>query len=243
MNAYIDLSFIVFLFNYCLSLLYSFIIFDKIKYHIKIIIISIILSIISFIINMFFIPYFFIIFTILYALILGVIKLNYIKIIILSLIIYYFNCALLLLIGGCFLYKGALLISTPFVSLFILIQPIYVTIIHIISSFIYKYIKNRNFVFNCNIMIGEKNLKGKGYYDSGNFLLHNDLPVIFVRKIYDSSDGHLIKIKGINNCELMYIAYDGILIIKNRNINVYVVFVGEKMSFNGCDFLLNKYVM
>ena len=108
MNAYIDLSFIVFLFNYCLSLLYSFIIFDKIKYHIKIIIISIILSIISFIINMFFIPYFFIIFTILYALILGVIKLNYIKIIILSLIIYYFNCALLLLIGGCFLYKGAL---------------------------------------------------------------------------------------------------------------------------------------
>ena len=41
----------------------------------------------------------------------------------------------------------------------------------------------------------------------------------------------------------MYIAYDGILIIKNRNIDVYVVFVGEKMSFNGCDFLLNKYVM
>ena len=243
MNAYIDLSIIVFLFNYLLSLVYSFILFDDIKHKIRIIIISVILSIFSYIINMFFIPYFFIMYTIIYALVLGVICLKYIKIIIVSLIIYYINCALLLLIGGCFLYQGTLLISIPFISIFILIQPIYITFIHIVCSLIYKYIKNKNYILKCKIIINENIIKDKGYYDSGNIITHNDLPVIFVKGHTSNNNGELIKVKGINDYELKYVAYKGMLVINKKNINVYVVFVSNNLSFNGCKILLNKYVM
>ena len=232
MNAYIDLSVIVFIFNYTLSLLYSIILFDSIKLKIKIIVITILLSVIAFIINMYFIPYFLIFFLIIYSLILGVIKIHYIKIIICSLFIYYINCGLMLLIGGCFLYQGALLISIPFISL-----------IHIISTIIYKQIKAKNFIYKCKVIKKDIVINGKGYYDTGNFLTYKDIPVIFINGRINENDGEIIKIKGINNYELKYIAYKGLLVINKKNINVYIVFVDNGLSFNGCNILLNKYVL
>ena len=243
MNAYIDLSVIVFIFNYTLSLLYSIILFDSIKLKIKIIVITILLSVIAFIINMYFIPYFLIFFLIIYSLILGVIKIHYIKIIICSLFIYYINCGLMLLIFGFFLYQGALLISIPFISLFILIQPIYISLIHIISTIIYKQIRAKNFIYKCKVIKKDIVINGKGYYDTGNFLTYKDIPVIFINGRINENDGEIIKIKGINNYELKYIAYKGLLVINKKNINVYIVFVDNGLSFNGCNILLNKYVL
>ena len=65
------------------------------------------------------------------------------KVTLITLIIFYINYAYMLLIGGCFLYKGILMISTPFSVLFIFLVPIYITFIHLSISYIYKKIKGR----------------------------------------------------------------------------------------------------
>lgn len=243
MNAYIDLSFIVFLFNYILSFIYSMIIFDNVKYNRKFIFFTIVFVIISGIINLFFIPYFLVFSIFLYGLFISLFDLRYIKPIYLSLCIYYINCSLLLLIGGCFLYEGMLLISIPYISLFILIEPIYMIIIHLIFNFITNIIKYKKYVFKCLITIEENNYYGKGYYDTGNALLYEEKPVIFIKKQIDSINGKVIKIHGINDIEFTYLAYSGTIKIKNKIKKVYVVYVDNNLNFFNCDFLLNKYLM
>lgn len=243
MEAYLDLSLIVFLFNYILSFIYSMIICDQKKLKIELIILTIFLEIIIAIINTFYIPYLFIFFNIVYALFFGLFSLKYLKVIIFSLFLYYFNVALMLLIGGCFLYQGMLLISTPFVSLFILIQPIYITLIHLISSYIYKYLKYRNFKIRCKVQVHDKIYKGLGFYDSGNGLLYHDIPVIFIKGNPISNDGEIIKITGINNYVFSYLAFKGKLTTKKCTQEVYVVYVNHKIDFYCCQFLLNRYII
>lgn len=243
MEAYLDLSLIVFVVNFIISFVYSLIIFDRVKYKFHFIFISVVLSTIFGIINVLFVPYLLILGMVLYALIMGIFDLKYLKVIIMTLLLYYFNDALLLLIGGCFLYEGILLISTPFVTFFIFLEPIYITILHLLFSMIFKYLKYKNFKVKCSISLDNKEFKGKGFYDSGNSLIYNELPVIFIKGNPISNNGEIIRIKGINDYAFSYLAYDGILKIKNKTIKVYAVFVGKNMDFNNCEFLLNKFVM
>lgn len=243
MNAYIDLSIIVFMANYCLSLIYSLIIFENFKNNIYFIIQTILLSIISLFTNLFIIPYFFLGFMIIYALFLGLFSIKKLKIIVLSIIIYLINSGALLLIGGCFLFEGLLLISVPYVSFFILIIPIYTTLIHLIASIIYKEIKYHNYKVKCKIKIDDKVLKGKGYYDTGNSLLYKEKPVIFTSLNPISNNGEIIKVSGINQIEYSYLAYKGKLYINKKIIDIYLVFIGKKVNFYNCIFLLNKHVL
>lgn len=243
MEAYIDLSFIVFIINFSLSFIYSMIIFDNIKYKMHFIIQTILLSIGFAIINLFIIPYFFIMAFVIYSLIMALFNLKLLKTCLISIVIYYFNNAFLLLIGGCFLYDGLLLIQVPFITLFILIIPIYITILHLLINIFYKRIKNRKFKVKCRISINNTIIKGLGYYDSANCLLYEDIPVIFVKGKVLSNQGIVIKIKGINDFEYKYLAYRAILNIKDKSRNVYVVFVKKSMDFYSCDFLLNRYLM
>lgn len=243
MNAYIDLSIIVFFINYLLSIIYSTIILDNIKYHISFLFISALLAMISVFINIFFVPYFFIMGFIILALFMAIFDCKYLKIILLTLIINYINSGFLLLVGGSFLYKGILLISTPFSSLFILFSPIYMIFIHLIASYIYKKVKYSRFIIKCNVRIDKYLYKGKGYYDSGNLLLFNERPVIFINGKSQCNNGEIINIKGINDYSFKYLAYKSELIINKKIIQVYSVFVSNGNNFNNCNFLLNKYVL
>ena len=67
--------------------------------------------------------------------------------------------------------------------------------------------------------------------------------LIFVKDVAKFNEGEVIKIKGINDYEYTYLAFKGVLTIKNNSKNVYVVFVKKSMDFYSCDFLLNKYLM
>lgn len=134
------------------------------------------------------------------------------------------------------------MISTPFVTLFIFIVPIYITLIHIIFSIIYKKVKYNKFKIKCFIRVNEKLYKGYGYYDSGNSLLFNDKPVIFINDKCVFNNGEVINVKGINNYMFKYLAYKATLIIKGNIKDVYVVFINQNVDFCNCKFLLNKYI-
>lgn len=243
MFAYIDLSIIVFVFNHILSFIYSLIIFDNLKYNLYFIIQSILLSIIALIINMFLIPYFYIFFTLLYALMMAIFSLKYFKAILMSIVLFYINYGFLLLIGGCYFYDGLVMISTPFVTLFILCIPLYITLIHIIQKKIYNYIKDRKFKIKCKIIYQNNIIKGHGYYDTGNALLYENIPVIFIQGKPIDNNGKVIHIQGINSTSFTYLAYKAKLSIKDTIKDVYIVFIGNKHNFFNCSFLLNKYVL
>lgn len=243
MTAYIDLSIIVFIFNYILSFTYSLILFDDIKSNWTFLVQSFLLSILSVILNIFFIPYLFILFTVLYALFMALFSLNYLRIIFVGLIIFYFNYAFLLLIGGCYFYDGVILISTPFVSLFLLLIPIYITILHLIYKEIYKKIRKNKFKVKCKILVEGKLIRGHGYYDTGNGLLYENIPVVFAKGKPINNNGQVIHIKGINDYTFTYLSYKGKIYIKNKVLDVYVVFIGNRHNFFNCCFLLNKYVL
>ena len=173
MLAYIDLTIIVFIVNQVLSFVYSLIMFDNVKVVLYFTIQSILILIIALILNLFVIPYFYFFFTILYALFMSLISIKYLKIILVSMVIFYINNGLLLLIGGCYFYDGLVLISTPFVTLFIFIIPIYITLFHLIQKAILNNIKDSKFKIKCKIIYKNKIFKGKGYFDTGNSLLYN----------------------------------------------------------------------
>lgn len=243
MEAYIDLSIIFFTFNFILSFIYSMIIFDDIKYNAIYIIQTILISIVSLILNLFLIPYFFIFFLIIYSLFMSLFSIKYLKVLLVSGLIFYCNNALMLLVGGCYFYDGIILISTPFVTLFILIIPIYITIIHLIHKSIYNYFKDKKFKIKCKLFIDNKVIKGYGYFDTGNALIYQDIPVVFSKGKAFNNNGEIIHINGINSTNFTYLAYKAKLSIKDKLINVYVVFIGEKHNFFNCSFLLNKYVL
>ena len=243
MNAYVDLSIIVFIIKFILSLIYSLIIFDKVKYNKIFILITFMLSILSMFINIFVINYFFLFFFILYSLFLLILSKDLMKVTLITLIIFYINYAYMLLIGGCFLYKGILMISTPFSVLFIFLVPIYITFIHLSISYIYKKIINNKFILKCIVRVDDKLYKGKGYFDSGNSLIFNDKPVIFINDKVSNNNGEIIEVRGINDVTFKYYAFIATLFYKGNAKHVYAVFISDVKSFNNCKFLLNKHIL
>ena len=114
---------------------------------------------------------------------------------------------------------------------------------HLTFTLLIKYLKNKSFIFKCVISVNGLLYKGKGYYDSGNMLTYNDIPVIFIKGVYHNENGEVIHINTINDESYTYLSYKGLLKISKKNINVYVVFINEKINFNNCNILLNKYVL
>lgn len=165
------------------------------------------------------------------------------KVTLLTLIIFYINYSYMLLVGGCFLYKGILMISTPFSVLFIFLVPIYITIIHLTISYIYKKIVNNRFVIRCIVRVDDKLFKGNGYFDSGNSLLFNDKPVIFINDKPINNNGEIIEVRGINDVSFKYLAFKATLFFKGNAKHVYAVFINDIKSFNNCKFLLNKHIL
>ena len=243
MDAYIDLSIIVLIINFLISFYYSATIINKKKYSAFFIITTIFLFIILSLVSIFLVPYCLIYGFIIYALVLCVFDYKLLLTTLLTLFVFYLNNSFLLIIGGCFMYNGILFINIPFITWFIFIIPIYICIIHLIITLFYHMLKNAKFKVRCSIYVDNKKINGIGFLDSGNSLLYNDLPVIFVNEKPFSNNGEKIKIKGINDITLTYLAYKGILMSKLRKTDVYVVFTSNKTSFNDCKILLNRLIM
>ena len=243
MDAYIDLSIIVLIINFIISFYYSATIINKKKYNAFFIITTVFLFVILSIVSIFLFPYCLIFGFIVYSLILCIFDIKLLLTTLLTILVFYLNNSFLLLIGGCFMYNGILFINIPFITWFIFIIPLYICILHLIITLFYYALKNAKFKVKCTIYVDNKRINGIGFLDSGNALLYNDLPVIFVNEKPLSNNGEVIKIKGINDISLTYLAYKGMLISKSKKTDVYVVFTNNKTSFNDCKILLNRLIM
>lgn len=112
-----------------------------------------------------------------------------------------------------------------------------------LTNKIVKYFKTSKYVYKVILNVNDEELYLKAYYDSGNTLVINNLPVIFLK----ASKGILLG--GVSSFDKTYNLKlkkgNLTLINKNKKIDklVYINTVSEQMNFYGCDILLNNYIL
>lgn len=251
MDIYLDLSFFASLFVHFLSLFYIYIMFEFKNKIYKNILIVLLLSIIVFTLPLFTIDsiYIYLIYDvlILYALLP---KNNKIYMILSYISIYYILIGLAQLISkGIIIKSQMIVINNPpsLLSIFILLIPI--IIIYLLSYLLKKEILIMHYKCLVYLKINNNVYKIKGYLDSGNTLLFNGLPVIFIKENILINEiltgGEKIKYKTLNNSIREEVGYKGELMIKYTFNKVYkkIIFsvVSDDYYFNNCDCLLNAY--
>lgn len=247
MDIYLDLSFISNIVVHSLSLLYIFFMFEFKNKILKNILIVFLLSVIVLTLPFFVIdnPYVYIIYDILilYALLP---KKNKIYMILSYISIYYILIGLAQLFNSGVIVKVQMIvINKPVSTLSVILLFIPIIIIYIFSFILKKKILLHHYKYNIHLIINNNIYKIKGYFDTGNTLLIDGKPVIFVKEnilINEKlNDGYPIKYNTVNNKIREDIGYEGEIIIKNKYIKILFSVVSNNYYFNNCDCLLNAF--
>ena len=251
MDIYLDLSFVANIIVHSLSLIYVYIMFEfKNKFY-KNLLIIFFLSFIVFTLPIFVIDSV-IIYLIYDILILIALLPNKQKLymIISYISIYYILIGLAQLFdSGVIVKTQMIVINKPISTLSTILLFIPIVIIYLISYILKKEILLFYYKYIVYIKVNNNTYKIKGYFDSGNTLLFNGKPVIFIKKNILINEklinGFNIKYRTLNNDIREDIGYEGEILIKTHNLKIYkkVIFslVNDDYYFNNCDCLLNAY--
>lgn len=251
MDIYLDLSFFANIIVHSLSLIYIYMMFEfKNKYY-KNILIVILLSIIVFTLPIFVINNV-LIYIVYDILILVALLPNKQKIymIISYISIYYILIGLAQLFNSGIIVKTQMIvINKPISTLATILLFIPIIIIYFISYILKKEFLLFHYKYTVYIKINESIYKIKGYFDSGNTLLVEGKPVIFIKKnilINEKlKNGQTLIYKTLNNTIREDVGYEGEIMIKTNYKKIYkkIIFslVGDDYYFNNCDCLLNAY--
>jgi hypothetical protein len=141
----------------------------------------------------------------------------------------YFFCGLLLLNS----VNGMRYIYVP-----VLFYLLFFIIIKNIKSF--EFFKK--YRFKVKLFIGNKEYYLDGYFDSGNTFKYKNLPVVFlVNKLKNNEIKYeKMMVEGIGYSNSDYCK--GEIVFKDNKKDVYFAYVNKK-TFNGCDCLLNVYLL
>ncbi len=251
MNVYLDLSFFVNLITHALCLFYLYLMYELKNKLYKNILIIFFLSIIVFTLPLFTINSI-VIYLIYDILILSVFlpKKKKFFLIFTYLSIYYILIALAQLINKGIIVKGQILIiNKPLSTLSIFTLFIPIIFIYLFSYLLRKEILIMHYKCYAYLKINGHIYKLKGYLDSGNTLLSNGKPVVFIKenilKYEKLKNGEIIKYYTLNNSYREEVGYEGEMIIKYNFKKIYkkIIFslVSDDYYFNNCDCLLNAY--
>lgn len=143
------------------------------------------------------------------------------------------------------------LIHTPKATLSLLLIPLPYLAFLMISMIIKNKIKIYHFIYQINIKYKESIYAMKGYLDSGNTLVYEGVPVIFIKRevLEDINLDNPIRIsyKTIDNIIKEEWCYQGVICIsrfyKKTYKKVLFAIVNNQHSFNDCDCLLNAHLI
>lgn len=239
MNAYFDLSILVHSLISIVSLRLSLVICDRkssYSYQTN----HFFLTLIAYVFNLYYIPYIFLFYSILRIGIVSLWKQQYFKVEIITLGYYWLNIAFLLLVGGTFIYDGILLINRPIATLFVLILPIISIILFLFERQLQRAIRKHQYICKATLMIDHQSFHIQGYYDSGNFAYHKDLPVIFVNFEFPTSCiQEEIKIQGLEKNKMTYFGTKATLYLHRKTYACYVISNPHLVLTHQCNCLLN----
>ena len=241
MIAYIDLSILVFIFIMICSTFYSLLVYEKVVISFYYKINHFFLNLIFYLINLYLIPYCYFLFYIIYLLVILIRKKELLYNALLYLFFYIINIAFMFFLGGSFLYQGILLINVPYSSLYALIMPIVILIVSIIYKNLFKRLQKSHFILPAILYFNNDKYKLKTFYDSGNNLMYNNLPVIIKKKKIDVSNEkfEIILVKTINELDSFYKIYRARLKIKRHIIDCYFILSDDLNFIYNTNALLN----
>ena len=124
-----------------------------------------------------------------------------------------------------------------------------IIILYILSFLLKKSFLIYHYKYNVYLKVNENIYKFKGYLDTGNTLLKDGKPIIFIKEKVlineDLKDGINFKYHTLNNKMREEKGYEGEIIIKINYKKIYkkIIFsiVSDDYYFNNCDCLLNAY--
>ena len=139
-----------------------------------------------------------------------------------------------------------LVIIKPIGTFYALIIPLFGLMLSLSAKFIDYVFRLHNYKMNCFIIKNGKKYAYLGYYDSGNTLKYDNVPVIFCVKkywMYDFNNEIEIEVDTISG-KTKHTAYNALINIEDSKEDyfVYVVVIDQDDQFNGCELLLNAYL-
>lgn len=248
MNIYIDLSVISLIMNAITSLYMLKQISSKKISFINYLLLSII--------NALQILYLYLSFYILFIIYIILISLIFIKIFkkeFISYLIVYLLCQYLTNLIFMTLFKEITILNTILLinekvgGIIILLYPVINIIIYLMSLLTDKLFKFARFKEEVILYIDNKKYISNAYFDTGNLLLHNNIPVIFMhKKAYPMEEkDFIIKIKVKTIIGEKVLLAKPILLqrsTKKEAKYVYLCLKDSNENFNGCEILLNAYL-
>lgn len=241
MNAYVDLSYIfhvITLFN--LPYYFKRIINVRIK---KIELLSLIIFSLVLYFNVFvFEEYKYINYIFLLIYFLLVYKNNFFKYYMLYLFVYYSNIAVTMIFTtNIYIMNGVVFLNTEKSFFLILLESMNILFIEIIMLTIRSIKLLKNYKTKISIKIGIEYKEYSAYIDSGNTLLIEGLPVIFLKeKYFTSKKYNEMYVSGIGERKCKYFKTN---VVFNNGKREVICASGGNEGFKGCDCLINIHLL
>lgn len=158
--------------------------------------------------------------------------------------IFIFNNILMVYLSKYIEFKNAMVIITYPSGLYICILiPLSSYALMLTIIFIKRKIKKANYELNIFLKIKDQQIKIRGYLDSGNTLVVDNLPVIFISKKYskllsNAEYGPPINFLTVSNVSTQ-VSYLGKIILNKKCHDVLISVSATREDFHDCDCLLN----
>ena len=147
----------------------------------------------------------------------------------------------IILSNNFYLYRGVIFINSPKSFYIVLTAFLNIILIELIMLTIKKIKLLANYNMRVNIIIDSCNVWVSGYMDSGNTLIKNNKPVIFLNESYMKGDNYKeMLVSGMGERKCRYV--EGKIIINDHIKDVVYAFVNG-VSFKGCECLLNIHLL
>lgn len=165
-----------------------------------------------------------------------------IKYYLLFLFVYYGNLATTMIFtNDIYLLGGMVMLNSPSAFLFIFIELVNIVVIEIILFSIRSIKLFKNYRKKIKIEIKGEYKEFLGYLDSGNTLIKDGFPVIFLNETYFIEDKYKeMLVNGIGSRKCKYFRTK--VIINNKEKEV-ICASGNKNGFKGCECLINIHLM
>lgn len=164
-------------------------------------------------------------------------------------IFFYFSINFLLnyLVEDLTLKNSYLVVSTSYGFLYGLLIPVFGIWITLSTKIVDSLFHLHSFKTQCIVSVGEKKYLLTGYFDTGNTIKYDNVPVVFVIKntiIIEKNKQIEFEVNTIQGRK-KYLGYQGLLKYENleEDYYVYIAETDSLNSFNGCEILLNAYLM
>ena len=169
-----------------------------------------------------------------------------IKFVIFSIVFFTINLFFSSISNYLFLLNIYLAINSPIGIIYALLIPLFGVIMYISTRIVDALFHLHVYKTTCIISNNEQKIAYKAYFDSGNTLKYDNVPVIFCIDsswLFPKINSTMIEVSTISGSD-KYEAYKSLISINSSNEEyfVYVVLINEIKDFYGCEVLLNAYL-